>query len=90
MNCCVKSEKKENDKRIRIIVYYPGTMEQIYELRKRVGSVHANAVMSHVRKLNCSHEQKLKLLNSVIEWQRGHLRVYEPPAQARKGRKYTC
>lgn len=51
-----------------------------YELTECVASVHAYAVMSHIRNLNCPHEQKIRLLDSAIEGQREKLRECRPEA----------
>ena len=51
---------------INLIVHYPKTEEGWKELRKRVAEVHADAMMTYVRKLNCPHWQKIKLIDAVI------------------------
>jgi len=66
---------RDDGKRIDIIVYYPGSQEDMNELAKRVGSIHVDAVMSCVRRLKCPHKQKMALLDSVIEWQKQMLQT---------------
>ena len=51
---------------INLIVHYPKTEKGWKELRKRVAEVHADAVMTYIRNLNCPHWQKLKLIDAVI------------------------
>lgn len=52
---------------INIIVHYPTTEEGWQELKRRVASVHADAVMNSISKLNCPMWQKIKLLDAIIE-----------------------
>lgn len=52
---------------INVIVHYPTTEEGWRELRSRVASVHADAVMNSIQKLNCPTWQKIKLLVAIIE-----------------------
>lgn len=52
---------------INIIVHYPTTEEGWRELRKRMASVHADAVLNSIQKLNCPNWQKIKLLDAIIE-----------------------
>lgn len=52
---------------INIIVHYPTTEEGWRELRKRMASVHADAVMNSIQKLKCPTWQKIKLLDAIIE-----------------------
>ena len=52
---------------MKVIVYHPKDPKDIGILRKRVAAVHANTVLRHLDKLPCPKEQKLELLNSVIE-----------------------
>ena len=51
---------------INLVVHYPKTEEGWKELRKRVAEVHVEAVMTYVRKLNCPHWKKIKLIDAVI------------------------
>ena len=52
---------------INIIVHYPITEEGWRELRRRMASVHADAVLNSIQKLNCPSWQKIKLLDAIIE-----------------------
>lgn len=52
---------------INIIVHFPTTEEGWRELKRRVASVHADAVMNSISKLNCPMWQKIKLLDAIIE-----------------------
>ena len=52
---------------INIIVHYPTTEEGWRELRRRMASVHADAVLNSVQKLNCPTWQKIKLVEAIIE-----------------------
>lgn len=52
---------------IHIIVHYPRTEEDKRELARRAAEVHADTVKEYIQKLNCSSDQKLKLLNAIIE-----------------------
>ena len=52
---------------MKIIVHHPKSQEDISILQKKVAAVHAEAVLRYIDKLPCPKEQKLKLLNAVIE-----------------------
>ena len=52
---------------INLIVYYPKNKDDQLELAKRVSDVHAAAVTRRIKSLNCSTNQKLQLLDAVIE-----------------------
>ena len=52
---------------INLIVYYPKAEEGQMELAKRVSDVHAAAVTQRIKSLNCPTNQKLELLDAVIE-----------------------
>ena len=52
---------------INIIVHYPTTEEGWRELRRRMATVHADAVLNSVQKLNCPTWQKIKLVEAIIE-----------------------
>ena len=52
---------------IHVIVLYPKTEEGKRELAERVAGVHADMVNQHIKKLNCPSEQKVQLLDAVIQ-----------------------
>ena len=52
---------------IHVVVHYPQTAKGKRELAKRVASVHADAVIHKIKKLNCPAEQKMQLLDAVIQ-----------------------
>ncbi len=52
---------------INLIVYYPKTEEGQEELARRVSDVHAAAVNQRLKSLNCPTNQKLELLDAIIE-----------------------
>lgn len=52
---------------INIIVHYPTTEEGWRELKQRVASVHADAVINSVSKLKCPLRDKIRLLDAIIE-----------------------
>lgn len=52
---------------INVIVHYPKTEEGQRELRRRVASVHADAVLNSIAKLDCPTSQKAKLLEAIIQ-----------------------
>ena len=51
---------------INVIVHYPKTPEGKLELAQRVASVHADAVLRHIQKLNCPSKQKVELIDALI------------------------
>ena len=52
---------------IHVVLYSPATQQGQHELASRVSTAHANAVVSHIRKLNCPVRQKLALIDAVIQ-----------------------
>lgn len=52
---------------MKIIVHYPKTEEGKQELARRVASVHADAVLSRIKSLDCPDQQKLALIDAIIE-----------------------
>lgn len=52
---------------INVIVHYPKTEDGQRELRRRVASVHADAVLNSIAKLDCPTPQKAKLLEAIIQ-----------------------
>ena len=52
---------------IHVIVHYPKTEAGKRELAERVAGVHADMVNQHIKKLNCPSEQKVQLLDAVIQ-----------------------
>lgn len=52
---------------IHVIVHYPKTEAGKRELAERVAGVHASLVNQAIKKLNCPSEQKVQLLDAVIE-----------------------
>jgi hypothetical protein len=52
---------------IRVIVHGPTTEEGKRALAKRVARVHADMVSQYIQSLNCSYEQKIQLLDAVLE-----------------------
>lgn len=62
---------------IKVIVHYPKTEEGKRELARRVATAHADFVISSINKLNCPPEQKLELLQAVIDTTKGTYKVPE-------------
>ena len=58
---------KEGGVAVKIIVHYPRTSEKQSQLDKLVAKFHAEYVAQYIEKLNCSVEQKMKLLDAVAE-----------------------
>ena len=52
---------------IMIIVHYPETPEEQEQFDARVAKFHADYVAQYIEKLNCSTEQKLKLIDAVAQ-----------------------
>ena len=58
--------KRNEATNLNIIVHYPETTEKQALFDARVAKFHAEYVAQYIEKLNCSKEQKLKLLDAVI------------------------
>lgn len=52
---------------IQVIIHYPKTEEGKRELARCIAVVHADVVHQTIKKLNCPSEQKVQLLDSIIE-----------------------
>lgn len=52
---------------IQVIIHYPKTEEGKRELARCIAVVHADKVNQTIKKLNCPSEQKVQLLDSIIE-----------------------
>ena len=52
---------------LKIIVHYPETPEKRDLFHARVAKFHAEYVAQYIEKLNCPTEQKLKLLDAVVQ-----------------------
>ena len=51
---------------INLIMHYPNTEAAKAELAKHVAQVHTESVSTYIKRLNCSANQKLQLLNTII------------------------
>lgn len=51
-----------------IIVHYPEEEERQQELSKKVATVHAQVVIEKIKQLSCPMEQKLALLDRIIQY----------------------
>lgn len=49
-------------------MHYPKDIEMQRELSRRVASVHAQVVIEKIKALNCPLEQKVALLDAIIEY----------------------
>ena len=63
---------------IQLIVYSPNTKEGAEILAKRAADVHAASVHQRLKALNCPADQKLELLNAVIETVRKRFQESSP------------
>jgi len=50
-----------------IIVYYPTDEKGIVELEERVATAHAEAVLKQIQRLNSPTQQKIDLVNAIID-----------------------
>lgn len=50
-----------------MVSYYPQNSAAMLELQRRVAEIHARFAAEHIAKLNCPKEQKLELLQAIIE-----------------------
>ncbi len=56
-----------------LIVHYPKTQEKQQELSCLVARVHADSVVSQIKQLKCTDDEKMKLLKGVIQAARDKL-----------------
>ena len=54
-----------------IIVHYPQTTEQQSAFDTRVNKFRAEYIVRYIERLNCSTEQKIELIDAVIDTVRG-------------------
>lgn len=59
---------------MEIIVHAPDTEEMRQELARRTARIHAQTVMENLRMLSCPVEQKVQLMNAIIEKRGGRTR----------------
>lgn len=52
---------------VHIIIYYPTSANGKQELARRVSEVHASAINQRLKSLNCPTQQKLDLLDVIID-----------------------
>ena len=52
---------------ISVIMHYPTTEKEKLELANRLAEIHADAVSRRIQELTCPNEQKLQLLDAVID-----------------------
>ena len=50
---------------MNIVVHYPKTEEAAEELKRRVATVHIEAVTAHINSLSCPKSQKLELIENL-------------------------
>ena len=58
---------KRVNENMKIIVHYPETPEKQSQFDMRVAKFHAEYVAQYIEKLNCPTEQKLKLLDAIVQ-----------------------
>ena len=56
---------KRNTK-INVILYLPSSQDGKNELAQRIASVHADAVLHQIKKMDCPSTQKTELLDAII------------------------
>ena len=69
-NCYVhifECTHKKGGVAIKIIVYYPETQEKQTMFDECMAKFHAEYVAQYIEKLNCSLNQKLKLIDAVAQ-----------------------
>ena len=52
---------------VRIVVHYPKPAEGRRTLAQRMAGVHADWVCEKLKKMNCPADQKVQLLNAVVD-----------------------
>ena len=52
---------------MNVVTHYPETEEKQAELAIVVAKIHAMQIEDYLRRLNCPTEQKLALLDAIIE-----------------------
>lgn len=52
---------------MRVVFHHPSSPEARSELEDKIAIFHAEAVLQYIQNLSCSKEQKLALLQAVID-----------------------
>ena len=52
---------------MEVFVHYPSTPEGLKQLQHEAAVLHAQYVSSRIRKLPCSKEQKLRLVDAIVQ-----------------------
>lgn len=50
---------------MKIIMHYPDTEQMCSELKIQIAKIHSEAVTSYLQNLNCSKEEKKKIINEL-------------------------
>ena len=50
---------------MKIIMHYPDTEQMRSELKIQIAKIHSEAVASYLQNLNCSKEEKKKIINEL-------------------------
>ena len=52
---------------VNLITHFPHTEEATAELARRAATIHADAVLRQIKELSCPVEQKMELLEAVVQ-----------------------
>lgn len=50
---------------MKIIMHYPDTEQMCSELKIQIAKIHSEAVTSYLQNLNCSKEEKKKIIHEL-------------------------
>ena len=59
--------KERRIRSMEVFIHYPSTPEGLKKLQHEAAVLHAQYVSSRIRKLPCSKEQKLQLVDAIIK-----------------------
>jgi hypothetical protein len=59
--------KERRIRSMEVFIHYPSTPEGLKKLHHEAAVLHAQYVSSRIRKLPCSKEQKLQLVDAIIQ-----------------------
>ena len=51
---------------LEVIVHYPETKDEKENLKRAVADIHVDIIKNYISKLNCSSEEKKKIIQKII------------------------
>lgn len=56
----------KKERKMQVILHMPSNTKDKKKLQKNLAEIHAEGILSYINKMPCSKEQKLQILNGII------------------------